>query len=520
MTSRITGASGDPGRSWIPAGVPDSVADELVRNVEVEDRIVRDALAHVGEPMPDPHHLPLHGRTENEILASAGQPARRHVYVPVGTPVVTGPTDVDTWIVVGASNGNTLHLAQRSADGSALSTARRGWAELVARNPQLMDAPLRDAMGDHWVVSNADDAARLGHQAPARIVSVTDAIVSQMIGTRPSEMTTTWGDIVQATGLDQRVAEVTRPQSAMGAALVRDIIGGDHQFVTSSIGEPYGLRDTLLGTDAVQGRAGAVLDDAQKMQDWFHRVVGIDIWGPKVEALFTTDKQAFIANAAASAIGGDAFTYEGPRSPRVRGDWLGGANGKEGQFLRRVNAMIRANDLAVRTHEAGHVATLLEWGQPFERIPTSAAWTVGAEDSIVQEAISDLLGAARRGKPTVGVRDLGRLSNGWGSYQQLHELMARSTAETFDVHVGTQLLTKPMQRVLEQFGGDHMAEITGSAIRSIGHQIKSGAATSVSLPMAAKALRDATAWRHGLDSAVVRHLDEAWWALGVLRLAR
>ena len=41
--------------------------------------------------------------------------------------------------------------------------------------------------------------------------------------------------------------------------------------------------------------------------------------------------------------------------------------------------------------------------------------------------------------------------------------------------------------------------------------------SAVDLPMAARALRDATAWRHGADSELVRYLDDAWKALRVLR---
>jgi hypothetical protein len=179
--------------------------------------------------------------------------------------------------------------------------------------------------------------------------------------------------------------------------------------------------------------------------------------------------------------------------------------------------MLGEHDLAVRTHEAGHVATMREWGHHLVRLEQVTDTRIPIEDSIVQEAFSDLLGAARTGKPTVGVRELGRLANGWGDYDQLVQLIASTPAEHMDTHAGTQLLTKPMVRLLKDHGGDQLAEITGAAIRDIGHQIKSGATNAVDLPMAARALRDATAWRHGADSAIVRHLDDSWKLLGLLR---
>jgi hypothetical protein len=158
-----------------------------------------------------------------------------------------------------------------------------------------------------------------------------------------------------------------------------------------------------------------------------------------------------------------------------------------------------------------------EWGHPLVRLERVTDTRIPIEDSIVQEAFSDLLGAARAGEATVGVRDLGRLANGWGSYDQLVELIAKTPVEQMDTHAGTQLLTKPMVRVLEQHGGDQLAEITGAAIRDIGRQIKGGSTVAVDLPMAARALRDATAWRHGADSAIVQHLDDSWKLLGLLR---
>ncbi len=230
-----------------------------------------------------------------------------------------------------------------------------------------------------------------------------------------------------------------------------------------------------------------------------------------------TDSKAHLANAAAAAVGDDALVYEGPRSARVRGTWLNELAGAEGQYIRKFSKLIQDNDLAVRTHEAGHVATMRAWGRSDERIVSDVSIAARAEDGIVQEAISDLFGAARSGKATVGVRDLARLRNGWATLEQLREGLGKMTPETIDVHSGTQLLTKPMAKLLELHGGDQLAEITGAAVRDVGRQIKGGAIQAVDLPVAAKALREATAMRHGLDSEIVQHLDDVWKTLGVLR---
>ena len=519
MTSGLTGSSSAmPRLSELPAGMHDSAADELRANAAAEDGLVRDALRRVGEPMPDPTHARFATvPTMDDLLAGSDLTPRRHTYVPVGTQVVTGAGPGDQWTVVGAGEGQ-LHLAQRTADDTGFTLAKRGWAELVERNPVLLDAFPRDVQGAHWVPVGLDptEVAAVGRAAKVDISPMHLVELAGMAGTSPPTVATTWGDLVDETALAQRVPTAARPGGVTDVLMLRDVVG-DRQFVSSAIGEPYGIRDVVTGTNALEGRAGAVLADAREMQDWFHRTSGIDIWGPGREALFTTDKRDFLANAAAGALGGDSFTYEGPRSSRVRGDWLGAESGELGQRMRWVNALLRTNDVAVRTHEAGHVATMVEWGNQVERLAPEVAYPIRAEDSIVQEAVSDLFGAARTGKPTVGVRDLGRLANGWGSYDQLTALMAATPEEHFDVHVATQLVTKPMARMLKEFGGDHLSEITGAAVRDVGRQLMSKPVEAVDIPMMAKALRDATAWRHGADSAIVAHLDDVWRTLGVLR---
>lgn len=515
MTTGITGSSSKPHVVGLPPGIPDSVADELRHAVAAEDRLASDALEQLGEKLPARTHPPLQTDFHDELLANAGKPARRPVPVPVGTSIVTSAAEPD-WFVIG-TDGDRVRLAQRAADDEGFRTTYRTWASLVERNPHLLDAPILDATGRHWVPVAVDGVDHLGRKAPVQIASIDSLTMAGVRGGDPPTVATTWDDVLRATELTRRRPIAAAPRDFIGAAQLRDVIGDD-QLVLSQIGDEYGLRGALVGTDTSPGRVADVIADARSMQGWFHEKVGIDVWGPKHNGIFMTDSKAHLANAAAAAVGDDALVYEGPRSARVAGSWLSEMSGDEGRYTRRFSKMIRGHDVAVRTHEAGHVATMRAWGRADERIVDDAVSVAArAEDGIVQEAFSDLLGAARTGKATLGVRDLGRLQNGWGNLDQLRDVLGAMTPETMDVHSGTQLLTKPMARLLKVHGGDQLAEITGAAIRDIGNQIKGGSISAIDMPTAATALREATAWRHGPDSEIVRHLDDVWKALGVLR---
>lgn len=516
MTTGIAGSSSQPHVVGLPPGVPDSVADELTQAVAAEDRLASQALEQMGERLPARTHPPLHTDFSDEMLAGTGGPSRRPVHVPVGTSITTTPAEPE-WYVIG-TQGDSVRLAQRNAADDGFRTTTRTWASLVERNPQLLDGPIIDATGAQWVPVATDGVDYLGRTAPVKIASLESLAMATILGGEaPATVSATWDDVLRATELTRRRPIAAAPRDMLGAAQLRDIIGDDH-LVLSQVGEEHGLRGVLVGTDAAPGRVGDVLADARSMQDWFHEKVGIDVWGPKHNAIFMTDSKAHLANAAAAAVGDDALVYEGPRSARVTGTWMSDLSGAEGQYIRRFSKMIRSNDLAVRTHEAGHVATMRAWGRADERIVDEAITIAArAEDGIVQEAFSDLLGAARTGKPTVGVRDLNRLQNGWANLDQLRDGLGAMTPETFDVHSGTQLLTKPMTKLLKLHGGDQLAEITGAAILDIGTQVKGGSISAIDLPTAATALRNATAWRHGADSEIVKHLDDVWKTLGLLR---
>ncbi|MCW2920342.1 MAG: hypothetical protein JWL76_216 [Thermoleophilia bacterium] len=516
MTTGIAGSSSQPHVAGLPPNVPDSVADELTQAVAAEDRLASEALERFGEHLPARTHPPLHQDFSDEMELGLTRPARRPVHVPVGTGVTVSPTEPE-WYVIG-TRGDSVRLAQRNLDDSGFRTTSRTWASLVERNPQLLDAPFVDATGQRWIPMSTEGVDILGRSTPIPINRLDEIKLRYLMGmTPPPPVITTWDDVLRGTELTRRRPIAAAPRDFIGAAQLRDVLGDD-KIVLSHVGEPYGLRGVLVGTDSSPGRAGDIFADAKSMQDWFHAKVGIDVWGPEHNAIFMTDSKAHLANAAAAAVGDDALVYEGPRSARVSGSWLSEMSGPEGQYVRRFSKMIHANDLAVRTHEAGHVATMRTWGRADERI-TDAATTIAqhAEDGIVQEAMSDLLGAARTGKPTVGVRDLQVLKNGWADLDQLRAGLATMTPEMLDVHSGTQLLTKPMAKLLELHGGDQLAEVTGAAIKDIGQQVKGGAIQAIDLPTAAKALRDATAWRHGADSEIVSHLDDVWKTLGLLR---
>ena len=514
MTTGIAGSSSRPHVAGLPPGVPDSVADELTMVVADEDRLASEALERMGEQLPARTHPPLHTDFSGEMLAGMAGPGRRPVHVPVGTSITMPGSEPDMYVI--GARGDSLRLAARNAEDTGFRTTMRSWASVVERNPHLLDGPITDAVGEQWIPVATDGVDYLGRRAPVKIASMQSLAAASLLGLEPTTVSTTWDDVLRATELTRRRPIAAAPRDFIGAAQLRDVIGDD-QIVLSQAGEQYGLRGALVGTDGSPGRVAEILADARSMQDWFHAKAGIDVWGPEHNAIFMTDSNAHLANAAAAAVGDDALVYEGPRSARVRGTWLSDMSGEVGQYVRKFSKLIRENDLAVRTHEAGHVATMRAWGRADERLVSPISIAAHAEDGIVQEAMSDLFGAARAGKATVGVRDLDRLRNGWANLEQLREGLGKMTPETLDVHSGTQLLTKPMTRLLELHGGDQLAEITGAAVRDIGNQIKGGSLQAVDLPTAAKALRDATAMRHGLDSEIVLHLDDVWKTLGVLR---
>jgi hypothetical protein len=516
MSREIARIAATPHIAGLPAGVPDSVADELTLNVAAEDRLATDALGRLGQRLPARSHAPLTQDFSAEIAgANLAQP-RRPVHLPVGTQVELGPHPGDTWYVIGTSSDD-VHLAQRSVGDTAARTTSRPWSKLVETNATLLDAPIIDATGTPWIPTATEGVQVLGRRAPVSLIDGNQAMLALALGTPPQGgVPTTWDDVLRATELTRRRPIAVAPRTSLDVAQLRDVLGDDH-IVISNAGAPYGLRGAVVATETDPVRAAATLEDARSMQAWFHDKVGIDVWNSSHNAILFTDSPEHVANAAAAALGDDAIVFEGPRSSRVRGAWIEAMAGDEAHYMRRISKLLGEHDVAVRTHEAGHVATMREWGHHMVRLEGITDTRVPIEDSIVQEAFSDLLGAARTGTPSVGVRDLGRLANGWGSYDQLVKLIERTPVEQMDTHAGTQLLTKPMVRLLEQHGGDQLAEITGAAIRDIGRQIKGGSAVAVDLPMAARALRDATAWRHGAASAIVQHLDDSWKLLGLLR---
>jgi hypothetical protein len=494
--------------------VIDAVADAAYS----EDALVADALGQLGHAMPnidqvDPtggmkqlQRLPLVTRFAGEEAAamspSAALSPHRVAALPVGTSLSTGPGPDDAWTVVAVGPSDRVRLAQRTPEGALRTTTRR-WASLVERNPNLLDAAMRDARDGIWNVVDVDGSVpRLGRDAPVGIMSTEMSHIVR------------WGDVLRETGLARRRPVAVTPRSAEQAASLRGLVG-DRRFVVSRVGNPDGLRDALAATESLPGTSQAALDELTATQQWFRDTAGMDVWRADQRAIVVANSQDYLANAAASVFRGDAFVFEGPRSPRVRGDWLTEVDGDDGRALRRNARLINDNNLAVRTHEAGHVAIMRSWGESEVRTSAIADDASRSEDAIVQEAFADLFGASRVDKPSVGVRRLATLQNGMGTFDQLRARLASRPPSEIDVHFGTQLLTRPMVEVQRELGSERLAEITGAAVRDIGGRIADGTVVAVDLPLAAQALRDATAWRVGDAHPLVRHLDEAWRALRV-----
>lgn len=505
MTAGISSIGGVPRITAAAASVPDAVREALIANQQAEDELVRDALTQLGEPTPAPMPVKPRGRTN----ASVG--GRRPIHVPVGSMVMTGPGPQDTWTLVGTS-GDQVRLAQRTPNGSIRRT-ERPWASIVERNARFVDTPIVDATGVKWFPHAATGVSELGRRAPTRIATIEYVNSKGLTG---AAATTTWDDVLRATELTRRRPIAAAPARELDVANLRALLG-DEMMVVSKLGDAYGAAPALIGTDSAPARGAATIDDAIATQHWFSQRAGLDIWERGRATILYTDSPEHVANAAAGAAGDLSIAFEGPRSERVRGSMLEPLTGDEGQITRRISKLLAAHDVGVRTHEGGHVAQMRAWGDPEQRLASVADHRVLTEDGIVGEAFSDLFGGARVGKPTVGVRELGRLTNGTHTLDALRAGIDAMPPGQFDEHAGTQLLTKPMVRVQSELGHDAHAEISGAAVRRIGLDIHAGRVTSVDLPTAARALRDATAWRHGADSAVVQHLDDAWRMLRVLR---
>jgi hypothetical protein len=506
---------------------PDAVSELIASDIKAQRALTLDALKQLGiSGVPEraarpgaiskPHTNGVTGEISRAQLRAtlaslAERPANRQVPLPLGTLLRVGPGDDQVWAVIGAQ-GASVELAQRTTVGEIARTSRP-WASLVEYNPSLLDGPIIDATRGVWKAKVAPEASYQGRAAVTELVSPASRLASASHHAAP--ITTTWHDVIEAAQLTQRTPLAVMPSNATQVFELRALLG-DNQFVLSAAGETAGHPRMLVGTESRPGTAAPALSEAHATQDWFKRVTGLDIWESERPFVLHTNDRDFVANAAAASVDGTSMTLEGPRSERVRGTWLEQGSGDYGQMERRISKLIQEHDVAVRTHEGGHVASLREWGDTAQRMSRATSATQVVEEGIVGEAIADLFGAARAGKPDVGVRALGTLQHG-GQHLDVLRAGIKADAENFDVHFGTQLLTKPMVKVQRELGSDALGEITGAAVRRLGRDLMNGAGTPITLPEAAQALRDATAWRHGADSTIVRHLDESWRLLGMLK---
>jgi hypothetical protein len=441
----------------------------------------------------------------------AGNP-RRPVHLEVGTPVFLGAHGEQQWTIVGAGSGDHVQLARRTEAGTIQRTTRP-WSQVIERNAQLadeLDGSILAGLG--FGPGGIDAVGALGRRAPVTF------------GTNPQPgftFDTTWGDVLSGTELARRHPIAVRP-GAEGVFGLRQLLG-DERLVVSGIEQgwkaPEDANHLLIATESKPAYAREQLASLTSTQRWFHDVAGIDVWPAGRTVAVATDQPELVANASAG-IGTDrtgevAIVNQGPRTEPLRQSVLREMSGVESHLTRRYSDYIDDVYSAVETHEAGHVANHRLWGNDH----SSGGLTLAAqqEAGVVDEAAADLFSAARSGKPRVGqVRSLTTLTHEYGSLDALRGTM-KLRGNEFDVHAGTQLITRPMMRVLKDHGKDMLGEITGAAVHRLGQQLGSGELAAVDIPATAQALRTAAAWRLGDQSATVAHLDEAWKALKVLR---
>lgn len=496
------------------SNTPARLYEQLRAHARVEDELIRDALSTLDQEPP------------------ASKPASRPGFdatpIPIGSQVHLDRSG-DAWTVLGVADGD-LALARRADDGG-IERASAPFAAAAEHTRGLLAEPMtadgrrgaelvrasRDGHGEPvWMLAteHETDGIRVhGMDAGVTMVEYGDRIRSGRGGgdVRPARtFDTTWGDILRARGVASIEAAATQPGDWTRVAALRDVVG-DSRIVTSSLGIRYGDRTRVIGTDGRPAAGAALLHDADDTQRWFSTTAGLDVWRDGRRLVLNTDRYDHLVHASAYSDGRTAVTNEGPRDPRTRQAWLGELRGDHGRTSRRADSALKDHALAIRTHEAGHVAHADEWGQRTGRI--GVASLAVDEEGIVGEAFADLFGAARAGSDRIGLRELGRLQHEFGTLDRLRADGAR--AGVIEVHTGTQLVTRPMVGFARTHGWDAVAELTGAATRAIGRDLARGEIAAVGIPHAASALHEAAAWRFGADAPAVRALREGWRELSV-----
>jgi hypothetical protein len=462
---------------------------------------------------------------EHEETFSLGTKPDRHVRVPLGTQVWDGPQS--SWFVTGAKDGQ-LQLARRNPATDSIEQATKSWSQLTERSTSLLDGDWTDATGVKWtVVADPDDVVANGRGAKVKIVPTAAVEAAEtpedFAALKPKLVDATWGDIVDNTALAKR-QPVAGPASGDGALELRLVLG-DQQLVSSSVGTSANLRSLLVASNAHPQGAEDALKGANEVKRWFQEKAGVTFWPNREPLLINTDSPDEIANASAS-VGYDGNLRqfglnEMPRDESIRQAILnrvpGGKTGHSDQVVRHWSNVIRDLNPFVRYHEAGHIANGMTWAVTSSNNAEAAKDVRAAqEDSVVNEAFADLFGVAHSGLAHNAVRNLTGLRTDWASLDALRQTMAKD-GDDFDVHAGTQLITRPMVQLGQDKGWDAVAEVTGAANGILGAQVRRGDYATVGIPEAARALREAAANRYGVDSATVQHLDSEWTRLGVFQ---
>lgn len=521
-----------------------SLRPEVRRDIVAEQSLTNDALRRLDvAPSIDPSNAKL---------------ARQSGYagVPVGTQVRSESSDrVSTpWTVVGASNGKLEVM--RDANGK-LERTSAPFASFAEYSQELMQTPAtldgrtgaaliveytklaraakaagkpgpvfdRSTVPHLWVPdpASADEVAAKGRAARVTMVNVTEARDAERRakGLPPSTFETTWDDVLKVRNASATKAVVLEPDDVQDAIALRRLVG-DERMVTSGTGKFDSTgRERLIGTNSQPGQGKAVLDEAQKTVEWFHAKAGVDVL-PKGQLLVMHENNPeYLANASAGGHGGVTNINEGPHDENLRQKWLHDLSGKRGQATRNVNKLIQKNQDTVLNHEWGHALRGIVWGEVFPNVQrvedlTPQQLNQYFEHAMVNEAMSDLYGVARSGKPDMGIRKVHANDRFSANYEQYRAMLEASPVDNkLDEHYGTQLISKPALEIMKVHGGDALADVTGAADMSIAKMFKESEIDVVTAPIAANALYEAAARRFGADDAGVVAMRDAYAKLKV-----
>ncbi|MCW2925948.1 MAG: hypothetical protein JWM98_3352 [Thermoleophilia bacterium] len=551
MTEGIgTGRRIDLGAAIAPEGR--ALAPHTVSLVESDaaahDRLVHAAYTTLGEPGDRPLDPWSELARMKAVDRAAGTPAERapatqallargadSLRVDLGSTVVLPqhPFDPELWTVtgVGGTDGVQLH---RAIDGAVQHRSVQ-WPELLSANPSL---------AEHWR-GHGPIVARLREMRPPAGAppSQVDLFELHQVSTPPGERlmevvlpgaperpelvvrSGTWSDLAGRLGLARLQPLGALPSDAWNAANLVNAATPTRRIVMAADAQAFIGQALLVGTETIDPAHRAAPDTAllEDISHWFGER-GLPTWRDPADAmLLSSGDPDSIANASASGQAEFVRVLTGPRDPEELRELTSIMDPETAHRLSSSQELLTSHWRAVLAHEVGHTATQQLWGidasaalrraVEAQDLPTVARL---AEHDIAGEAFSDLFGAAYTDSASVGARELGLLGEGSEDLDALRATIARAGRE-LDVHVGTQLLTKPMLAVQDAHGSEAMADVAASAAKQLGAMLGRGEIEAIDLPVAATALRDAAAMRWGLEDGLVQGLTKAWQGLRLLR---